>query len=176
MQLISVTKPLSIYFDKSSIRADVLEAATERGIRVHQTCAAYARGLPVMATDGFLYFQSFQNWFDKYVKRALFVEAEFSDPSVYFIVGHVDLVAELTDGRIVVVDYKTPAAESRTWRAQIAAYCYLVKPVVGDACGMALMLEGDGGPAKAIYYTNTAVDFAAFVAALTAYRHFGGDK
>ena len=118
------------------------------------------------------YFESFHNWFDKYVKRALFVESEFSDPECYGIIGHVDLVAELVDSRIVVVDYKTPVAESKTWRAQLAAYCYLCKPVVGEVGGMALMLSGDGNAARAIHYKNTASDFAAFLAALAAYRYF----
>ena len=172
MQMISVTTALSPFNDFSQVPPDRLAAAAARGTAVHQACAAYARGLPVFETSGYLYFQSFKNWFDKYVKRALFVESEFSDPSVYGIIGHVDLVAELTDGRIVVVDYKTPVAESATWRAQLACYCYLVKPVVGEVGGMALMLSPDGGAARAIHYKNTASDFAAFLAALSAYRYF----
>jgi hypothetical protein len=175
MNLISVTRALSPFFDASAIPPAVLEFASTRGTQVHQACAAYAQSLPVRIDNGaYLYFESFRNWFDRYVRRALFVEAEFSDPHTYGIVGHPDLVAELTDGRIVVIDYKTPAAESKTWRSQIAAYCYLVRPVVGDVGGMALQLPRDGSTARAIHYKNTAEDFAAFVAALTAYRHFKG--
>jgi hypothetical protein len=72
----------------------------------------------------------------------------------------------------MVIDYKTPVAESRTWRAQLAAYCYLAKPVVGEVGGMALMLSPNGAAARAIHYQYQAEDFAAFVAALTAYRYF----
>ena len=173
MRLISVTTVLSPFFDASKIRHDVLEFATRRGSAAHSACAAYARNLPVFLTDGAEpYFESFKNWFDRYVKRALFVEAEFSDPNTYGIIGHVDLVAELVDDRIVVVDYKTPAVESASWRAQLAAYCYLVKPVVGEVEGMALMLSGEGRAARAIHYKQQASDFANFCAALQAYRAF----
>jgi hypothetical protein len=173
MRLLSVTQVLSPFNDFSQVPPDRLAYATQRGTDVPAACAAYARSLPVFGSDGSLpYFVSFKAWFDKYVKRALFVEAEFSDPECYGIIGHVDLVAELVDSRIVVVDYKTPVAESKTWRAQLAAYCYLCKPVVGDVDGMALMLSGDGNAARAIHYKNTASDFAAFLAALAAYRYF----
>ena len=173
MKLVSVTTVLSPFNDFSQVPPDRLAYATQRGTDVHAACAAYARSLPVFASNGSApYFESFRNWFDRYVKRALFVEAEFSDPHVYGIIGHVDLVAELVDSRIVVVDYKTPVAESKTWRAQLACYCYLVKPVVGEVGGMALQLSPDGNAARAIHYKNTASDFAAFLAALAAYRAF----
>ena len=173
MKMIRVTEPLSVYFDKSAMRPEVLERASIRGTDVHAACAAYARSLPVFVSNGSApYFESFRNWFDRYVRRALFVEAEFSDPSVYGIVGHVDLVAELVDSRVVVVDYKTPVAESKTWRAQLACYCYLVKPVVGEVGGMALQLSPEGNAARAIHYKNTASDFANFLAALQAWRAF----
>ena len=173
MHLISVTTALSPFFDASKIKPDVLEFAKLRGTETHQGCAAYARSLPVFLSEPARpYFESFRNWFDKYVKRVLFVEAEFSDPHVYGIVGHVDLVAELTDGRIVVVDYKTPVVESMTWRAQLAAYCYLINPIVVDGGGMALMLSPEGNAARAIHYKQQASDFANFLAALQAWRAF----
>ena len=99
MKMLSVTQVLSPFFDASKIRPEVLAAASQRGTEVHQACAAYARSLPVFLSDSAApYFDSFRNWFDKYVKRALFVEAEFSDPHIYGIVGHVDLSGG-TDGR-----------------------------------------------------------------------------
>jgi hypothetical protein len=173
MKIVSVTTPLSVYFDKSKINPAVLQAAADRGTAVHQACAAYARGLPVLWCDDSGYFESFRVWFDQYVERALFIEYEFVDPQTYGIVGHPDLVCKMRHGATMVVDYKTPAVESRTWRCQLAAYCYLLIPVLGFMpAGMALMLDKDGGPAKAKYYDYQPQDFAAFVAALTAYRYF----
>ena len=175
MPIVRVTAPLGVYFDRSCIPAATLEAAAVRGTAVHSACAAFAKGLPVMVDqDAKLYFDSFRGWFGRYVKRALYVEEEFSDLLTYLITGHPDLVCELADGRIVVVDYKTPQAESKTWRAQCAAYCWLVKPAVGPCDGMALMLDRDGKPAKGIHYKNQAEDFANYLAALQAFRAFGG--
>jgi hypothetical protein len=175
LKLISVTRVLSPFNDFSQVPPDRLEFAKQRGTDVHAACSAYARNLPVFASNGSApYFESFRNWFDKYVKRALFVEAEFSDPSVYGIIGHVDLVAELTDGRVVVVDYKTPVAESKSWALQISAYCHLVNPIVGKCDGMALQLSPQGNMARAIHYKYQASDFAVFLSALTVWRHIHG--
>lgn len=173
MRIIRVTAPLGPFFDKDAIPPHVLEMASARGTEVHAACAAYARGLPVFVSDAARpYFESFKMWFDRYVVKVLFVEAEFSDPTCYGITGHPDIVCVLVDGRVVVVDYKTPAAESKTWRAQVACYAYLVRPVVGKVEGLALMLRNDGGPAKAIVYRHQASDFAGYLAALQAWRHF----
>jgi hypothetical protein len=175
MQSLSVTRVLSPFTDFSSVPPDRLQFAADRGRAVHAACAAYARGLPVLIDNGaYDFFACFRDWYDKHVARALFIESEFSDPHTYGIIGHPDIVCELADGRVVVVDYKTPAVESPTWKAQLAAYCYLVRPVVGDADGLALMLSRDGKPARAVTYQRQAQDFAAFVAALTAWRYFKG--
>lgn len=175
MELVSVTQPLSVYFDRSAIHPDRLAWASQRGTEVHRACAAYANGFPLVTTGETQgYVASFVNWFDRYVIKALFIETEFTDPKIYRIKGHPDLVAELSDGRIAVVDYKTPVSESKTWRAQLAAYCYLVKPIFGNAGGMALMLSPDGSAAKAINYQYQTEDFANFIAALQAYRAFKG--
>ena len=173
-KMVRVTAPLGVFFDKDSIPARTLEAASDRGRAVHAACAAYAKRLPVILENGsYPYFGSFREWFDKYVKRVLFVEQEFRDDTTYHILGHPDLVAELIDGRVVVVDYKTPQAESRTWAAQVATYCYLVSNRIGGVVhGMALILSDSGGAARAIPYQYKATDFAAFCAALTAYRYF----
>ena len=176
MRFVRVTEPLGVFFDKSTIPGDVLEFAANRGTSVHAACAAYARRLPVMIENGgYLYFKSFRDWFDAYVARVLFVEEEFRDDQVYRIVGHPDMVAELTDGRVVVVDFKTPQAESATWRAQIAAYRYLVVLRLKiEIAGMALILNKEGNQARAILYREQASDWAAYLAALTAYRYFRG--
>lgn len=173
LTMVRVTAPLSVYFDASKIPPEVLEYSQSRGTEVHAGCAAYARGLPVIVTNGaYPYFSSFRAWFDKYVRRVLFVEAEFWDTNCYLITGHPDIVCELTDGRIVVVDYKTPQTESKAWKSQVAAYCYLVRAVVGPCDGMALILYRDGKPARGIPYKNQAEDFANYLAALQAWRAF----
>jgi hypothetical protein len=176
LKKVSVSRVLAPYFDASKIHPDRLSWAAERGTAVHAACEAYAKGLPVLSLmpEAQPFFDSFRAWFGMYVKRVYFAEDGFYDPVTYGIVGHPDLVCELADDRLVVVDYKTPAVESRTWRAQIAAYCYLVGPAFSgrQISGMALMLDKSGGPARAKTYRPEAGDWAAFLAALQAYRWF----
>ena len=181
--MISVTQALSPFSDFSGINPEVLQHAAERGSRVHRACAAYALGFPAFGLhdEDHGYFHSFVGWFDNYVHVVLAVEKRLTSQSGY--TGMMDLACMLTDKRFVVCDYKTPALESPTWKAQIAAYCELAKcdPMIKYYLerskkdrleGMALMLNKNGKAAKGIVYQYQADDFAAFLAALSAYRYF----
>ena len=185
--MISVTQALSPFSDFSGINPEVLRRAAERGSRVHRACAAYALGFPALGlhNEDHGYFISFVEWFDNYVDRVLMVEKRLTSPLGY--TGQIDLACRLTDGRCCVVDYKTPALESPTWKAQIASYCELAlveliglyipkseKPVLKIE-GMALMLNKNGKAAKGIPYQYQADDFAAFLSALNSYRFFKGE-
>lgn len=174
MKYVSVTQALSPWVDFSGIPSDVLSAACRRGGVVHAAAASYARGLWIrsLAPSYQGYFESFKNWFDKYVDKVLLVEIRLSC-DVYGIIGKPDLVCILIDGRYVVVDHKTPVSEKPTWKCQLAAYRYLVSTTsLGIPECMSLILKGDGSPAKACPYQYSDDDFAAFLAALTAYRYF----
>jgi len=186
----SVTTALGPFTDFSSIPATVLENACRRGGIVHAATAAYARGLWVkpLAPTYAGYFQSFKNWFDKYVDQVLLVEVRLTC-DVYGFHGKPDLVCILTDGRFMVVDLKTPVTEAPTWKAQLAAYRYLVGEHFKENAKffkyrgawntlgsppqcMSLIVRADGGPAKAILYEYSDDDFAAYLSALNAYRYF----
>lgn len=181
MKYISVTTALSPFVDFSGIRPDVLEAACRRGGIIHAAAASYARGLWVRhLTSSFQgYFESFKNWFDEYVDQVLLIEVQLHC-NVYGITGKPDLVCSLVDHRIVVVDYKTPISERPTWKAQLAAYRYLVgehytKKYKIQKCWpdcMSLILKGDGSQATAYPYNYSDNDFAAFLSALNAFRYF----
>jgi hypothetical protein len=118
-------------------------------------------------------------WFDKYVAEVYFVEKEFVD-STYGFMGHPDIGVRLIDGRNVIVDYKTPASEKKTWAPQIAAYLHLAnKAYEGSLCfdaAMALQPRKDGGMAKATVYQYSNNDFAIFLNALNLFRYFRGDS
>jgi hypothetical protein len=117
------------------------------------------------------YFDSFRYWFDEYVKEVVFVEERmFNEPFGYN--GKPDLGLILVDGRPVVADLKTPAAEGSTWKGQIAAYCELARSKYGHKFeGLSLRLR-DGKRALANVYKYQEDDYSAFLAALTAYRYF----
>jgi len=175
VDMVRVTEPLGVWFERGGIPDRVIADAAARGTAAHAACAAYARRLPVLVDDAARpYFESFRVWFDRYVKRVLFVEEAFEDREVYFIKGHPDIVAEMIDNRVRVIDYKTPQAESKTWRCQLSAYRWLVsrRLRVEDIDAMALILSANGGSARGIPYQYKAEDFAAYVAALTAFRYF----
>ena len=178
--MISVTQALSPFSDFSGINPEVLQRAAERGSRVHRACAAYASGFPALGlhAEDRGYFISFIKWFDKYVNKVLMIEKRLESPLGY--TGQLDLVCWLIDNRCCLVDYKTPALESPTWKAQIAAYCELAlteldsfQPTLKIE-GMALMLNKEGKPAKGIVYQYQVDDFAAFLSCLNAYRFFKG--
>lgn len=175
MQSYSVTTVLSPFADFSRISPEVLRRAAERGTRVHAACAAHASGLWVrnLPEDEMGYLGSFGAWFGRYVRRMIFVEKELRNPALGFH-GHPDLGVELIDGRTVVVDLKTPAVESPTWRAQLAAYRHLANQEFDGIfeSTMALQLKKNGRPARAIPYKDQDSDFSAFLSALNAYRYF----
>lgn len=169
MQYYSVTQVLSPHVDYSNVPADRLDYAAGRGRLLHSAFAGYSQGLWIMPmpADHQGYFDSFRNWFDTYVKKVLWVEKELKDDKYRFL-GHPDILAELISNEILVIDYKTPAQEQPTWRAQLAAYCHLAQV----PAGMALKLNANGKAARAIRYTKSNQDFAAFLSALNAFRYF----
>jgi hypothetical protein len=174
MKSFSVTTVLGVYNDFNAINPAVLEAAKVRGSAVHRAAACHAAGLFVQPVPGAYrgYFESFCKWFDDYVREVIFVEERFVD-EIFFYNGQSDLGCVLIDGRRVIVDYKTPAAESATWKSQIAAYAELAKKKYPpEFVGMSLRLRADGRPAIATVYEYSKNDYAAFLAALTAYRYF----
>lgn len=178
--MLSVTQALSPYADFSGISPDVLEHAGWRGTEVHRLCAAYALGLPILKDippSAAGYFLSFQEWF-RNVGEVVLSEPRLEDPAYKFC-GHPDMVVRLRgDSGDTLVDLKTPAIESPTWKGQLAAYDRLCE-VNGYAISRvgSLRLRKDGGTARFTEYIRDGRDFAAFLAALTAYRFFGkGDR
>lgn len=179
----SVTQVLGVYspFNRPGSSGSreggpsVVQAAADRGTRVHQACAAIALGLPVMSAFPAIqgYIDSFQGWFEL-VDEVLLVEENLIDET-YLYTGTPDLVVRLKgEDYIRVVDIKTPVAVSSLWAAQVAAYERLVfsTRIIMPYHSGALRLKRDGGIAKFNSIDPTSGDFNNFLAALTAYRAF----
>lgn len=177
MRLPTVTQVLSPFADFSGIRPEVLAHAAERGTRVHQACAAIARGLWTVPPDDECrgYVQSFRGWFEQAVDEVVLVEAELVDEALGFK-GHPDLICRIRgDERPSLIDLKTPATKNRLWRAQLAAYRHLARIHGYDVDRTAsLRLKKDGGHPIFDEYDprESSQDFAAFLSALNAYRCF----
>lgn len=181
MKLISVTTALSPWSDFTGIPEAVLREAAERGTLCHNLFAGYAQGLflgeiPEQARG---FFQSFRTWFDKYVDHVFWVERELIDNDLG-IIGHADAGLRLVDGCNAVTDWKTPAAASKTWGPQTAAYLKLADKCCDEKYDAAMVLQPkkDGGVAKATIYKQSESDrnWVVFASALNCYRFFKGGK
>ncbi len=176
----SVTTVLSPWSDFSMVPDHVLEAAAERGTRVHKACASIARGLwAPRPADIAGYIQSFDQWFNL-IAEVVAVEAEFTCQSFGYM-GHPDLVVRYHgDEALTVVDLKTPRAHLKTWNAQIAAYMNLVAVTLALPVerGGTLRLHPEGKrPIFDEIRPNERIrGLEAFMGSLTAWKYFKDGK
>lgn len=132
----SVTRILNKYTDFSRVPAHRLQAAADKGKRVHAVCASIAQGNFAAYEDDIAgYVKSFERWMDTIKPNVLLVEQELVS-DIYQFMGHPDLVIEWEDGigKIGVIDLKTPQIISKTWEPQIAAYTYLADAYLETSC------------------------------------------
>ena len=178
MKTYSVTEVLGKYVDWSLIPDKFLAAACQRGSDVHLACSMYAKlgytlGVP-STLEG--YVLSFTDWFDANVKTVLLNEKHLTCTKFHFT-GRPDFVFLLNTDEIVLNDIKTPLAESKTWKGQLAAYDYLVENYGGIKSDdmMSLRLRPDGKPARGVRYGQDRLRyFNYFLSALNAHRGFIG--
>jgi hypothetical protein len=182
----SVTQVLGVWSRFDYVQEWVLREAAERGTEVHQAATAYIRGVYIkpLSVDRAGYFLSFKKWFESYVETVFATECRLTCETFGFT-GKMDLVARLKDRSVLVIDLKTPTAEQRSWRVQVAAYVYLFNekmarcemPVFIDGAGC-LRLFSSGKCGKMSRYQDTAEDWKIFLSALNCYKFFneGGTK
>lgn len=166
----SVTQILSPWTDFSGVPPAVLANAASRGSRIHAACAAYAMNYPVdgLEDEDWGYFESFKRWFDATVAEVITVETEHRDAQ-YGFMGHPDAVVSLKNSNdIWVIDWKTPRNLSKTYRLQIAAYCYLTQAKRGAI----LRLSPEGKKAILNENTDLSHDLSVFLNCLSAYKFF----
>lgn len=174
----SITAP---YEDFSQVRPDRLEAASCRGTDVHEYLYCYALGLWSPRPDGAGgYCESGERWLDQNLKTIISAEREYQD-SILGFCGHPDLLMEDQRGGILLVDYKTPVIEARSWGLKLSAYHYLVckhhKLKKNKVAPGALMLSPTGGSARfKPYYEQIDYYFGLFLSALNLMRFFKEGK
>ena len=163
------------------ISAETLQAAADRGTEVHRYLAAYVQGLWAERPEGAEgYCESGERWIDANVKRVISYEREYVDTIMGFL-GHPDLLPEDRRGGVLLIDYKTPVTESRSWALQLAAYHHLVckfhKFKRRTVAPGALMLSPTGGNARFKgYYENLDYYFSLFLGLLNAAQYFEEGK
>jgi hypothetical protein len=178
VKIYRVTEVLDPYSDYDRIPEETMEAAKARGTAVHLHLKCYALGLWSPRPEQYAgYCESGERWLDGHVKRVISAEEEYRYEALGYL-GHLDLVAD-TDMGIMVVDYKTPATEAKTWGLQLAAYRHLAierHKFRGCKCG-ALMLHPEGGNARLRFYDEKRdYFFSLFMGLLNAARYFKEEK
>ena len=159
-----------------AVRPDLLEIACRRGTDVHTACLAHAGNSFFFDIKPELqgYYDSFMLWFNKMVDTVIDVEPLWEDGKWGYC-GSPDLLLILRGEQdISIWDLKTSKSAGRTWCAQLSSYKNLALANGYDRIGRvgSLRLKEDGAMPLADEYQYSDRDFAAFLAALTAYRYF----
>jgi len=164
---------LEPYEDFSMVSEATIVQAQYRGTQVHQYAAAYALKLWVPIDNTYTgYFLSFQRWFDKFVKKVIYVEKKLEDP-IYGFKGSLDFYGELNSLGMGLIDWKTPLTIYKSWKLRMAAYKRLLdvdKKKVDVVA--ALQLDPNGGIPKMVRYENSAQDLNIFLGILNGYKYF----
>lgn len=155
-----VTEVLSPFSGLHLIPKNILEAAGERGIKVHEHCDAIMKNLCPFGIDDKAsgYTQSFQNWA---------IDKKFIDKpgrlycDKYKITGEIDGIYQDKDGSLVLIDIKTPQNEGVTWRYQGSAYSYLCRNIGINISRIEFIkVDKDGKDCKIFQYQE---DFDGFL-------------
>ncbi len=179
MKIYHVTEILGHWFDWSVIPDQILAVACQRGSTVHMACSGIAKGFNFgtpIPDEWRGYVKSFETWYYQNVVNVVFVEKRFTNTALGFT-GRVDFVFDIITGERLLVDIKTPAAETKPWGCQLAAYDNLVTEVGGIALDgmMSLRLRANGGSALGKRYEQDKLErLNVFYSALTACRGLTG--
>ncbi len=162
-----ITTPLYHFSGLSKIDPEVLSRAALRGSKVHEICDAIIEGLGIPAFDDEIsgYIDSFISWNDKHFIQK--PERFYCDE--YMITGECDGIYEEEDG-LVLVDFKTPLNESKTWMLQASAYMYLAKKSGYDIKRIEMVkICKKGNPPKVYVYEP---NFELYLSCLFVYEYF----
>ena len=165
---IRITDVLSKFSGLDKIDPEVLRNAADRGTRVHQYCDAIIEGLGLFSIEDDCkgYIDSFNQW--NVGKNYLTKPPRFYDDE-FMITGECDAIYK-QDGKLILVDFKTPVAESKTWPLQGSAYAYMAKKLGYNIEYIEFVkLSKVGKPPKVYTYTE---NFDLFLSCLDVYRYF----
>lgn len=167
-----VTAMLSPFSGLSLVPEHILENAKSRGTLVHQMILAHELGLgeisPNIDING--YMQSYHQWATG--KNFLPIVNRFYDDDL-MITGEIDAMYEYEDG-VVIIDYKTPSKESKSWPIQATGYSYLAKKAGYNVKAVEFVKLNKEGNYPTVYCYTENMDL--FTKILDTYRYFFGNK
>jgi len=167
-----VTQVLSIFSGLNKINPEILKNAADRGTLVHTIIEGMEEGfgkedVPEIATG---YIDSYEKWAAG--KDFLPAPKRFYDDEL-MITGLVDAIYR--DGEnLILVDYKTPARESKTWAMQASAYSYMCKKNGYDISMIEFIKLDKTGKAPTVYVYMENMQM--FHKILECYRYFFKDQ
>lgn len=166
-----VTEVLSSFSGLQAVDPVVLQKAADRGTLVHKICDAIIEGIgvPPVSEEIQGYVESFLKWPEKtYLPKP---DRFFCDELM--ITGECDAIYKENDS-LVLVDFKTPRAPSKTWGLQGSAYAYLAKKAGYVISRIEFVkLDRNGKEPTILVYED---QFNDFLAALRMYRLFFKNK
>jgi hypothetical protein len=184
---LTVTQVLGPFSGLSGIDPEIVKSAGDRGTVVHRICDSIVLQFPFddetidqmireyarneehfqKEKDLVLHFVvSFQKWQEG--KVFLKKPERFFDDEL-MLTGECDLLYRDKEKRLVLVDLKTPASESKNWMLQGSAYSYLAKQVGHNIDVIEFVqLSRTGARPKIHHYKE---DFRLFKAHLDVYKY-----
>lgn len=167
-EYLRVTSILYPFSGLKGIDPAILANAQERGTKVHEIIDAFEAGIGLIDIEKYLegYFKSYSKWAEGKVFKSK-PERFYCDELM--ITGEIDAIY-LDGSDLVIVDYKTPAKESKTWAMQATAYSYLAKKS-GFKIKRVEFIKLDKTGEKPIVYTYEE-DLDMFLTILKSYRYF----
>lgn len=165
-----VTEIIEVYSKMHLINPNVLENAKVRGNEVDLACKMLINGIDPLHLD-----EEYQGYLDSF--KAWSEGKEFiPNPGRFYcdklmLTGECDAIYK-SDTGLVLIDIKTPAAESKSWPLQGAAYCYLAREIGLDIKSIEFVrLIKEGKPAK-VYTYEYEKNWELFKKALELYQYF----
>lgn len=168
IEYLRVTEVLAPFSGLSSIPLDILQAAAERGTKVHEICDSIIQGLGEFGVEEHLegYINSFIIWKQgkKFIPKC---NRWYCDE--LGITGECDAICESQNG-LVLVDFKTSSRESKTWPLQGSAYAYLARKNGYDIKRIEFVKFSKEGDEPEIFVYEDCFDL--FLKCLEVYRLF----
>lgn len=164
---IRVTDILYPFSGLTHIPSEILKNAAERGTKVHEIADSLIKDLGSFGTDETVrgYIESLELWLPG--KKFIDKPDRFYDDQ-YALTGECDAIYD--DNGLVLVDFKTPAKESRSWMLQGSAYSYLAKKAGYDIKRIEFVkLDKTGKMPKSYFYQE---NFDLFLGCLKTYSYF----
>lgn len=163
-----ITSILSPFSGMDKIPKSILEAAADRGTRVHALCNGIIEGIEIDVPDEYKgYVDSFLQW--KEGKLLLPSTGRMFDDDL-MITGECD-GTYIKDAVPTIFDLKTSQKESKTWPLQGAGYSLLD----GKKFQTFVILDKHGGSPREFHYSFKE-NIVCFMKCLDLYRLFFKNK